>query len=369
MTQTMKTRAIWPPDLKRLVWNLARAALVAAASALGAVAIAWQAQAGADPVVSVGPESPTIPVDAASFQVDVFVDQVTNPTGLGGYDLMLSFDPAIIRAISVSDSGFVLSTGNIVVCVPSQIDNTAGWAMLSCVTVPLFVGDGPTTTVPQLLATATFQPVASGSSVLSLEGTNLYDPSGMPLEVTLEHSEVTIAPTAPPSPEPEPPTVTPEPTLTPVPPPTETPFAPATLPEEAVASPPAPTATELPLPTTPPQTEPTRDVVATAAPPPQPGPPLEGAPVVGASPLPDPRRGTIPTDAPGPWPTATRVGKTVTPTTGLVLPLTGNGPGGDSSWVLPFAGGLAGVVLVSLAATLAIRAWRRRQERLAARGQ
>jgi hypothetical protein len=289
----MAIRAVLGLHVKKLVRGSVSLALVVGASILFAPAPVSEGQSTSGPVVSTIPESPTVQADAASFEVEVFVSEVTNDAGLGGYDLFLNFDPTVIRVISVSDSGWLLSTNNIVICVPPYIDNTVGQAILSCVTVPLFVGPGPKTTRPQLLATALFQPVVPGISFLSLDGTALSDPQGVPLERTLEGSQVRIAPAQ--STEPAPPTPTVVTILSPVPPATET-LAGVGTPTPGIAT---------------------------------------------------------PVEAAG-------------PTAAPILPPIGSGPdGGGSSWVFPLAGGIVGAVAAGFAAVLGLRAWRRRQGRLA----
>lgn len=305
-----------------MIRSLHRTTSVALAAGLLVAASVWATAAQTGPVVSIRPASLVVATDATSFQVQVFVSEVRAP-GLGGYDLYLNFDPAVIQAINVVDSGFVLSTNNIVVCVPPYIDNTIGQAILSCVTVPLFVGPAPTTnSTPHLLATATFRPVATGTSGLSLEGTALHTTEGalLAVDLTLQDGQVTVAPMVAPSPEPEPPTAT----FTPLPPPPETP---------------APTAT-----------------AAVQAPPP-------------ASSEPEPTLEPTPTATPSPQPTATPPVRTATPTARPTLPPTGNGPEDGSSWVIPITGGIAGAAAAGLAAALGFRAWRRRQRGSAPAGR
>jgi len=234
----MKTRLSRPPCLTSLVCSLPCLALVIAASALFTTASARAAPRAAPSVVSIAADSPTVSADVLSFPVNVSVNQITNETGLGGYDLYLNYNPSVIQAVSAVDSGFVQNSQNIVVCVSAYIDNTAGQIILSCVTVPLFLVNGPTSSTPQLLATATFRPVAPGISPLTLEGTTLTDPFGASLEMTIENGQVTVIQPPPPSPvppSPEPPTETPLPETTPtLAPPTDTPppaAAPTTSPQ------------------------------------------------------------------------------------------------------------------------------------------
>ena len=235
-----------------LATHLCRLRLAALAALAVAVLFApAPAGAQADPTLSIVPESASVQSDATSFQTNIYVSRVTNETGLGGYDIYVNYNPSIVQAVSGTHSGFVENTENIVVCVSAYIDNTAGHIILSCVTVPLFLVNGPTSSTPQLLATATFRPVAPGISPLTLEGTTLTDPFGASLEMTIENGQVTVIQPPPPSPvppSPEPPTETPLPETTPtLAPPTDTP-------------PPAAT------PTTPPQVPtPVRSVAPTAA--------------------------------------------------------------------------------------------------------
>ena len=199
-------RVLRNPFVRKLIF----ATLIAAALLLALISV--QTVIAQTPTVSVVPESATVSTDASSFQVNFYVNQVTNEMGLGGYDIYVHFDPTIIQAVSGQDSGFLQdenNTENIVVCVPPYIDNSGGWLILSCLTVQLFVGNGPTVTSQQLLATAVFRPVATGTSALALDSTTLSDPNGVPLQATLQSSQVAIVqPTQP---------TTESPTSTPVP--------------------------------------------------------------------------------------------------------------------------------------------------------
>ena len=176
-----------------LATHLCRLRLAALAALAVAVLFApAPAGAQADPTLSIVPESASVQSDATSFQTNIYVSRVTNETGLGGYDIYVNYNPSIVQAVSGTHSGFVENTENIVVCVSAYIDNTAGHIILSCVTVPLFVGNGPTAPDQQLLATVVFKPVAPGVSPLDLDSTALIDPNGTALAATLQGSQVSI---------------------------------------------------------------------------------------------------------------------------------------------------------------------------------
>ncbi len=145
------------------------------------------------------PPTATVPI-GTSLPVDITVASIPADPGLGGYALALTFNPAVVRLDSLTDSGFVTSGQNIVICTPATIDNTAGKATASCTAIPLFGQPGVSTTAPVALMHGAFTALAPGTSALSLAGTTLQAPSGADLAVSLSDGAIQV--TAPASPAP-----------------------------------------------------------------------------------------------------------------------------------------------------------------------
>lgn len=136
------------------------------------------------------PSSASVAV-SANVAVDITVANVTN---LGGYDVYLQFNPSRVHLASLSDAAFVTSGGNIVVCNPATIDNSAGTATDSCGTIAPFGTPGPgvSTVAPKALMHASFAGVAPAASSLTLTGTALQDPFGAPIPATLGVGSIAV---------------------------------------------------------------------------------------------------------------------------------------------------------------------------------
>jgi hypothetical protein len=148
-------------------------------------------------VVAVAPAE-TQAEPGAQFTVDYTVNAAPSPPGIGGYVLAVSFDPAVLELLSISDAGFVTGGEIIVLCSPANIDNDAGIGVLACVPVPLFGAPGVEATTPTVFATSQFRAKQVGTSVLSLDGTYLQDPNGVRLDPSLIGGTVVVsAPQAP----------------------------------------------------------------------------------------------------------------------------------------------------------------------------
>ena len=148
------------------------------------------AQEGAS--LSVDPASQTVGLEDGAFEVRILVDNVTTNQGLGGYTLVMDYDPNVLHALTITDSGFVASTGNAVVCPASAIDNDAGRLAQFCFTIPIFSQAGPQTTDPQVLARVTFEPVGEGATTLDIGGSTLTDPQGNTTLAPTANGEVTV---------------------------------------------------------------------------------------------------------------------------------------------------------------------------------
>lgn len=132
-----------------------------------------------------------------TINVDVTVASVTD---LGGYDLALQFNPALVHLVSLTDSGFVTTppSGNLVTCVAATINNSTGTATKTCLTllsatlgtpVP---GTGVSAVGATALLHAQFSGVAAGVAWLTLSGTTLQGPTGTNIPVTLGTASITV---------------------------------------------------------------------------------------------------------------------------------------------------------------------------------
>ncbi len=167
------------------------------AALLGALAVAGgeRALGQTAPVLSIDPPAQTVAVEGGAFEVRFLVDNVTNTQGLGGYTLLLGYDPSIVHALSVTDSGYVANTGNASLCPSSAIDNESGDLGLFCFTIPLLAEPGPQTSEPRVLTRVVFEAVATGTTVLDVSGSSAIDPQGNDLGATGVGGRVTVSTT------------------------------------------------------------------------------------------------------------------------------------------------------------------------------
>jgi hypothetical protein len=147
--------------------------------------------------VAFSPSSSSVAV-GSNRAVDITVANVSN---LGGYDVYVYFNRAVVHMTSLTDAGFVTSGGNIVVCNTATINNSAGWATDSCATFSPFGTPMPgvstvTPNTPTALMHASFTGMAAGKSVLTLTGTQgttvLKDPNDNPIAATLGTGSITV---------------------------------------------------------------------------------------------------------------------------------------------------------------------------------
>ena len=171
-----------------------------------AVVVSFGTLAGSPGASSVGavgaqlafsPASANVAV-AGTLNLDI---TIANVTDLGGYDLALSFNPALVHLVNLTDSGFVPNppSQNIVACPIAAINNMSGTATANCTTVfssalgPPAPGTGVSTTSATALLHAKFTGVAAGLASLALTGTTLQGPTGLPIAVTLGTGTITVA--------------------------------------------------------------------------------------------------------------------------------------------------------------------------------
>lgn len=145
------------------------------------------------PVLSVDPPAQTVALGDGAFEVRLLIDDVTNAQGLGGYTLLMTYDPLVLRAQSVDDSGFIASTGNASFCPSSVVDNDSGDVALFCLTIPIFAEPGPQAAEPQVLTRIVFEPLADGVTVLDISGSNATDPQGNDLGSMTINGQVTVS--------------------------------------------------------------------------------------------------------------------------------------------------------------------------------
>lgn len=141
----------------------------------------------------------------ATVSRDITVTGIAADPGLGGYDISVDWDPAIVQLDSLSDTGFLASSGNVMICPPASISNATGTAEASCTTLPLFNGPGVSASEPTALLRASFTAKAAGTSQLHLHGT-LSSPSNAAIaaafvdgtiQVEASNQATSVAPTSP----------------------------------------------------------------------------------------------------------------------------------------------------------------------------
>ena len=174
--------------LQRLYWLFA----LSVAAILSSLAGGGPGAHAANAQLAFSPSSSSVAV-GANVAVNITVASVSN---LGGYDVYLQFNPAIVNVASLTDADFVTGGGNIVACNPATIDNSAGTATAACATLCPFCPivtpvPGVSTVGPTALMQATFTGVATGTSTLTLTGTTLEDPNGDAIAAKLGSGSIT----------------------------------------------------------------------------------------------------------------------------------------------------------------------------------
>ena len=137
----------------------------------------------------------------SSASIDIQIDDVTNPGSLGGYEMAVTFDPAVVEVATdaegepiISHSSFMTSTGAALECSHPVLDNPAGTVGFRCRTVSNPSGTGPRTDHPLTPASVSLTAVGVGTSVLSLapSATRAWDPEGVDLRVSLVNAAVSV---------------------------------------------------------------------------------------------------------------------------------------------------------------------------------
>ena len=158
--------------------------------AVAITATTGRAAADGSPSVEFVPSDTAVAV-GETVTVDVTVGKVPNELGLGGYDLVLTYDPTVLRLESLADTGFVAGGDLVVICVTGTIDHQGGSVNANCTPIPLLGAPGVSNADPFPLLNANFLALAPGRSELRLTG-ELYSPDGSGISAALQVGTVTV---------------------------------------------------------------------------------------------------------------------------------------------------------------------------------
>ena len=156
------------------------------------LAVAGAAEAQEEPSLLVDPISQTIEPEASAFEVRILIDDITADLGLSGYTLTVRYDPGVVHALAVTDSGFVARPGSPTTCPETRIDNEAGRLEYFCFTSRTSPRPGAETSEPQLLASITFEPSGEGLTLLDISQSSLIDAQASDLAISIVNGEVTV---------------------------------------------------------------------------------------------------------------------------------------------------------------------------------
>lgn len=121
-----------------------------------------------------------------SFTLDVVVAEAPD---LYAFQFDIAFDPAIIRAGTVLEGGFLSAGGGATFFFPGTIDNLAGTVTF---TASSRVGPGPGVTGSGLIAHLSFQALAPGQSALSFGNVVLLDSAFAELATTSMNGAINV---------------------------------------------------------------------------------------------------------------------------------------------------------------------------------
>lgn len=156
------------------------------------LAVAEAAKAQEEPSLFVEPVSQTIEPEAGAFEVRILVDDLTADLGLSGYTLVVRYDPGVVRALAVADSGFLASAGSPTTCPETRIDREAGRLEYFCFTSQISSGPGAQADEPRVLASITFEPNGEGLTLLDISQSSLIDAQANDLAISIANGEVTV---------------------------------------------------------------------------------------------------------------------------------------------------------------------------------
>jgi len=114
--------------------------------------------------------------------------KVANVANMGGYELVINFDPAIVQVQNVTLGNFLSSTGRTVSPLGPGVDNTAGRISIGSFSFGSQAGPSGEGT----LATIVMTPQAQGASALTLSGLTLTDSAGNAIAATTQDGAITI---------------------------------------------------------------------------------------------------------------------------------------------------------------------------------
>ena len=138
------------------------------------------------PAGRLAPETVVGFINGPAVLVDVRVQDVHYPRGLGAFEFTVSFNPSVVSVLAVALGQFLGSTGRAINCPPSEI--TASSVNYSCSSIGSTL-DGPLGS--GVLATITFQPAASfggkTATNLAFTKTHLLDITG---DVPIAHQAI-----------------------------------------------------------------------------------------------------------------------------------------------------------------------------------
>lgn len=172
--------------------------------ALGLALLVTQVAHAESATVRISPASQTVAA-GQNATVDLQVESVTDPDGLGSYGFALDFDPDQLDFVSVTNGAFLGSTGRDVLCLPPTFDRDGdgeddpGYVRYACLTQgqspPGPTGNGT-------LATVVFDTLCASVSTLEFDPmwTSLSDPLGGTFDLTTHEGTITTTgtPCAPP---------------------------------------------------------------------------------------------------------------------------------------------------------------------------
>lgn len=138
----------------------------------------------AAPNVRISPDTP-MPTVGNPFEVSLIGEDFVD---LYAYNFTLSFDPALIRAVSIAEGSLLASAGT-TFFIPGEIDNTAGTVSFTGNTLlgPIAGATGNGT-----LAMLDFEAISEGTSPLTLSDLLFLDSGLVEIAILPRESRVTV---------------------------------------------------------------------------------------------------------------------------------------------------------------------------------
>ena len=146
---------------------------------------------GAGTTISISPSSSTLSQSqiGTSFQINISISDVTN---LWSWKVRLNWNPDVLNVTNVDEGPFLKSVGLTLFPPPPQRNGYLTEVSCTLLSLSSASGDG-------VLATVTFQVLASGQSDITLNETELLQPgSGHPqINCTINNGQITVVPEFP----------------------------------------------------------------------------------------------------------------------------------------------------------------------------